>query len=50
MLKDGEVIAHDTRTGKEKWRSRGPQSSVLALTLAVRRIRGQMKIKSGGTR
>ena len=29
--KNGEVIARDTRTGIEKWRLRGPQSSVLAL-------------------
>lgn len=26
------VMAHDTRTGREKWRLRGPQSDVLALS------------------
>ena len=30
--KNGEVIARDTRTGAEKWRFRGPQSSVVALS------------------
>lgn len=29
---DGEVIVCDTRTGAEKWRLRGPQSAVLALS------------------
>ena len=30
-LENGVVIARDTRTGKEKWRLRGPQSSYFAL-------------------
>lgn len=29
---NGEVVARDTRTGVEKWRLRGPQSSVIALS------------------
>ena len=31
MHKDKDVIARDTRTGKEQWRLRGLQSSVIAL-------------------
>ena len=32
MRKKGEIIAYDTRTGKENWRFHGPQSSAIALS------------------